>query len=70
MFDGPQSQILDMLRTRKRVTSAEFIREVAGWDHRKVISRLRRKGYPIESVIKPGDKYATYLWVEEQMRLI
>ncbi len=67
---GPQSQILEMLRTRKRVTSAEFVREVQGWDFRKCISRLRRKGYPIESSIRPGDKYATYIWVDEQMRLI
>ena len=70
MTEGPQSQILEMLRTRKRVTSAEFVREVSGWDHRKVISRLRRKGYRIETIIRPGDKYATYELCDEQMRLI
>lgn len=66
---GPQQQILEMIRSRRRVSHVEILREVATTDARKIISRLRRQGFPIENVSPPGE-LATYVWREEQMRLL
>jgi hypothetical protein len=71
MDPGPQERILAMLRTGRPIRSREFIRLVPGWDHRKAISRLRKK-YPILSEIRPGEREATYRMlvdVGEQGRL-
>ena len=62
MKTGPQQQILEMIKTRKQVTSREFIRECATWDHRKIITRLRRAGYPIEN-LNPLGCEAKYCWM-------
>lgn len=49
-----QAKVLDMLQTRGAVRSRDFVRECQGWDHRKIITRLRRAGHPIENVNPPG----------------
>ena len=64
---GPQQQILEMIRSRRRVSHVEILREVATTDARKIISRLRKK-YPIENISKPGE-IAIYAWREEQLKL-
>lgn len=58
-----QAEILDMLRKRKLVGSREFIHELQGWDFRKAITRLRRRGYPIENLKPPGVE-GIYAWTE------
>lgn len=55
----PQKLILEMLLTGRPIKSREFIQNVPGWDHRKAISRLRKK-YSIFSEIRPGEREATY----------
>ena len=65
MINGAQEKIREYIMTRGRVTSEELIKLGISWDHRKIISRLRRKGYPIENVAKPGDKFGIYVWVEQ-----
>ena len=72
MKPQPQKQILQMLLTGRPIRSREFIRECLGWDHRRVISRLRKR-YNIVSEIKPGEREATYrmlLEIKEQERLL
>jgi hypothetical protein len=64
MDQGPQEMILAMLRTGRPIRSREFIRLVPGWDHRKAISRLRKR-YPIISEIRPGEHEATYRMLVE-----
>jgi len=59
-----QGKILDMVRTRKVVRSREFVRELSGWDFRKAITRLRRKGFPIQNLNPPGIE-AEYHWTEK-----
>lgn len=54
MNNGSQQKVLEMLQTRKVVRSREFIRECAGWDFRKAITRLRRQGHKIENCNPPG----------------
>jgi hypothetical protein len=58
---NPQAQILEMLKARKVVRSREFIRECAGWDFRKCITRLRRQGEPIENIAPQGQE-AVYVY--------
>ena len=60
--ESPQRQILEMIQARGHVQSREFIREIWGWDHRKAISRLIRKGYPIKNVSPQGQE-AVYVWL-------
>jgi len=60
-MNGSQDKILEMIRTRGRVTPRDFVRELPGWDWRKAITRLRRKGYPIENLNRPGIE-ALYVW--------
>jgi hypothetical protein len=57
-----QAQILDIIRTRRAVYSRELIRECQGWDFRKAITRLRRKGFPIVNV-SPAGREAKYCWM-------
>ena len=67
---SPQEQVLQMLKERKVVRSREFIKECAGWDHRKIITRLRRQGHPIEN-INPAGCEACYLYQDGgQMELL
>lgn len=65
--------ILQMLLTGRMIRSREFVKPGMGWDFRKAISRLRRKGYDIHSEIFPGERDATY-WIPlelgEQQRLL
>ncbi len=61
MHTGAQQQILEMIRSRRAVQAREFIQECPGWDHRKVICRLIRKGYPITNIMPVGQE-ATYIW--------
>ncbi len=49
-----QTLILEMIRNRHRVTTAEILREVPCTTPAKTILRLRRAGYPIENVAKQG----------------
>jgi len=63
MKEGPQQQILEMIRTRKQVRSREIIREVPGWDFRKAITRLQRQGHPIVNLNPPGIE-ACYAWMD------
>lgn len=66
---NPQAEILEMLKERKVVSSREFIRECSGWDFRKCITRLRKKGYPIENINPPGME-AVYVYKDgSQMEL-
>lgn len=58
---GAQQQILEMIRARRAVQAREFIRECQGWDFRKAICRLVKKGYPIYNIMPPGQE-ATYVW--------
>jgi len=51
-----QAMVLWMLQTRGRVKSREFIRELEGWDFRKCITRLRRRGYVIENISLAGQE--------------
>lgn len=60
-MNGSQDLILKMIQTRGRVTPREFVRELPGWDWMKAITRLRRKGYPIENLNPPGIE-AIYVW--------
>lgn len=69
MHNGQQDKVLRMLKERRVVRSREFIRECQGWDHRKIICRLRAKGEPIEN-INPVGVEAVYVYGEGQMRLI
>lgn len=62
-----QIEILHMIQSRKIVYSRDFIRELAGWDFRKAITRLRRQGYPIENLRPPGTEGA-YAWIEGMNR--
>ncbi len=61
---GAQQQILEMIRTRRAVQAREFIKECPGWDHRKAISRLIRKGYPIYNIMPDGHE-AIYTWEDK-----
>lgn len=70
MKNEPQKAILEMLRTGRPIRSREFIRECAGWDHRKAICRLRKQGWNIVSEIPHGEREATYKLVPRQERLI
>ena len=68
MPNNPQSQIREYLRSRGIATSVEL--EKMSWDFRRVISRLRRQGDPIETRPTPGKHYATYVWADGgQMRM-
>lgn len=53
---NPQAQILEMLKSRKVVRSREFIRDCQGWDFRKVITRLRKQGHPIQNIAPAGQE--------------
>lgn len=64
-----QAQILEMIRNRRRVTTAEILREVACTTPAKAILRLRRAGWPIENISKPGE-LAVYEWQEGQLKLL
>ncbi len=50
-----QELILEMIRTRRRVTTAEILRAIPCTTPAKAILRLRRAGYPIENISKPGE---------------
>lgn len=63
MNNRTQQMILDYIRSQGRIKSRELIRLMPGWDFRKAITRLRRKGYPIENLNPPGME-AEYHWVE------
>lgn len=60
-MNGSQQKILDMIRCRGQVRSREIIREIPGWDFRKAICRLQKKGYPIVNMNPPGIE-AVYVW--------
>ena len=64
-----QQIILEMIRNRRRVTTAEILREVPCTTPAKAILRLRRAGYPIENVAKPGS-LGIYEWQEKQLKLL
>ena len=64
-----QAQILDMIRTRRRVTTAEILRAIPCTTPAKAILRLKRAGYPIENVSKPGE-LAIYEYQEGQLKLL
>lgn len=64
MHTGAQEKVLSMLRDRKVVTSREFIRECSTWDHRKIISRLTRKGHFIYNAMPIGVE-AEYHYVDQ-----
>ena len=64
-----QAQILDMIRTRRRVTTAEILREVPCTTPAKAILRLRRQGHPIENVSGPGE-LGVYEYRERQLKLL
>ncbi len=64
-----QQIILEMIRARRRVTTAEILREVACTTPAKAILRLRAKGWPIENVAKPGS-LGIYEWQEGQLKLL
>lgn len=63
----PQKMILEMLKTGRPIRSREFIQNVPGWDHRKAISRLRKKGWNIITEIPPGEFEAYYRLVSGSM---
>ena len=70
MNHGAQDKILEMIRSRKMVKSREIVREVPGWDFRKAICRLQKKGFTIRNVAPRGQE-GCYLWVDnEQGKLI
>ena len=54
MHTGAQDIILRILQERRIVTSREFIRDCKGWDFRKCICRLQRKGHFIYNANPPG----------------
>ena len=64
-----QAQILDMIRSRRRVTTAEILRAIPCTTPAKAILRLKRAGYPIENVSKPGE-LAIYEYQEGQLKLL
>lgn len=64
-----QQIILEMIRNRRRVTTAEILREVPCTTPAKAILRLRRAGYPIENISKPGE-LAVYEYQEYQPKLL
>ena len=63
----PQSTIRQYLYTHRRATQRELHDLRVTFDVRKIISRLRRNGDPIETIYTPGvDPYATYVWNERK----
>ena len=64
-----QAQILDMIRTRRRVTTAEILRAIPCTTPAKAILRLRRAGWPIEN-IAPIGQLGIYEYQEGQLKLL
>ena len=64
-----QTQILEMIRTRRKVTTAEILRAIPCTTPAKAILRLRKQGYPIENVAPIG-QLGIYEWQEKQLKLI
>jgi len=58
-----------MIRSRRRVTTAEILREIPCTTPAKAILRLRRIGHPIENVAKPGE-LGIYEYQEKQLKLL